>query len=505
MFNLTESFKQEYKEYLLEKSLKKDYEDSLTQYEEAQKYINEGFDIISQYFNTYSLLEGVDGKQREGGLGSQLDSKTNKELDQDISDVLMNTFNFVSKGEEPREQIDGYKPAVGLAVVRKISEMKFPENVIFFFQHLISWIVNLIKKFISFFTNAVRRLFGLPEGERFEDTIQLNFQKAKKIESVAMAVLDKDYMSKRKFPAAMQLIGIDPSDMEFLSESLTEDFINEQPGSSLDKIADEAKGSMGDRAGKTVLAVNINISKEMEGIHQLLNYFMDLFDNSYGSNREHLFGTEDLEMLMTLFKTTISDLTQGKVADTAISGKISSMQLLSASKLKDNLIRTKVNTDKLKNIYAQIQEGLNSMLAILSHKQLIAAENLGVAYRFYSASTYMQMKRILETIKPRIKQAEKMESELKKMSSRFDKIVVELGKQRQALLAFGDVVYTSEYQRKVAELFDASRYVSQTISLRLATLGLFIRQIKDIQESIYNVNAVNSRNKDFLTTRAFKL
>jgi hypothetical protein len=144
------------------------------------------------------------------------------------------------------------------------------------------------------------------------------------------------------------------------------------------------------------------------------------------------------------------------------------------------------------------------MLAVLSHKQLVAAEGLGVSYRFYSASTYVQMVKILDAMKPRIKQAQQMEKDLKKMQTIFDKIVVQLGRQRQALLGFGDVTYTSVYQRKISELFDASRYVSQTISLRLATLGLFIRQIKDIQESIYNVNAINSRNKDFLKDQAFR-
>jgi hypothetical protein len=143
------------------------------------------------------------------------------------------------------------------------------------------------------------------------------------------------------------------------------------------------------------------------------------------------------------------------------------------------------------------------MLAVLSHKQLVAAEGLGVSYRFYSASTYVQMVKILDAMKPRIKQAQQMEKDLKKMQAIFDKIVVQLGRQRQALLGFGDVTYTSVYQRKISELFDASRYVSQTISLRLATLGLFIRQIKDIQESIYNVNAINSRNKDFLKNQVF--
>jgi hypothetical protein len=504
MFNLTESFKEQYRTYLQEKVLQKDYETSLEEYQQAQQYINEGFDIISQYFNSYSLLERVEGRESEDEeerKPSQKDDKNKIEIDRKVGETLANVFSFISKGESTRDVPD-YQPVVGHVSVQKISEMRFPENIIFFFQQLISWIVNLIKKFVSFFTNALRRLFGMPEGEKFEDDVKFNLARSKKIESLAMPLLNKaDYASKRNFPKAVSLVGFDPEDWEKIG-NLLEAVETKPPGSSLDN---KAKGADFETSeGRQIRAIDINISKEMEGIHQLLQYFFDLFDNSYGSNREHLFGTEDLEMLLELFKTTIKDLGEGTVSTTAIAGKMTSMQLLSADKLKDNLIRTKVNTDKLKEVYVQIQGSVTNMLAVLSHKQLVAAEGLGVSYRFYSASTYVQMVKILDAMKPRIKQAQQMEKDLKKMQTIFDKIVVQLGRQRQALLGFGDVTYTSVYQRKISELFDASRYVSQTISLRLATLGLFIRQIKDIQESIYNVNAINSRNKDFLKDQAFR-
>ena len=93
--------------------------------------------------------------------------------------------------------------------------------------------------------------------------------------------------------------------------------------------------------GKQIIGIDINISREMEGIEQLLQHFLDLFDNSMGSNREHLFETRDLEMLLEIFKTTIKDLVSGNVSNTAIAGKLTNLDLLSADKLKDNLIRTK--------------------------------------------------------------------------------------------------------------------------------------------------------------------
>jgi hypothetical protein len=508
MFNLTESFKAKYKDYLQEKALTSDYEKSLKEYEEAQKYINEGFDVISNYFGSFSILhEEPKGKPREDGEESTDKKKSESEVERKVAETLGNVFSFLSRGESPKDQVSDYQPVVGHARIEKISEMKFPENVIFFFQQLITWIVNLVKKFISFFTNALRRLFLIPEGPKYEEDMELSLQRAKKIESIAMPLSNKkDYTAKKNFPAAVSLVGFDPSDWEKMRSLVLREAGGEgeykDPGSTQDMPQRGIKAETSSSA--QTMAININISKEMEGIHQLLQYFLDLFDNSYGSNREHLFGTEDLEMLLQLFKETIKEMSEGSVSTTAISGKLTSMQFLSASKLKDNLIRTKVNTDNLKRVYVEIEQNISNMLTILSHKQLIASENLGVNYRFYSASTYVQMIKILDALKPRVKQAEQMEKDLKKMQTIFDKIVVQLGKQRQVLLGFGEVTYTSVYQKKIAELFDGARYVSQTISLRLATLGLFIRQLKDIKEAIFNVNAINERNKGFLTAKAFQ-
>jgi hypothetical protein len=513
MFKLTESFKEEFKKHIEEKTLLSDYNKSLKEFEDAQRYSEEGFEIINEYFNYYgSALNEVQGQppleSKKETAQERIDRNTKEKVSASVPETLGNVFNFIMKGEPERERVDDYQPLLGHAKIESITSMRFPENVIFFFQQLISWIVNLVKKFISFFTNAIRRLFDLGEGPRFDESLKLNLQKSKKIESIAMPLLNKkDYTTRGNIPDAVSLVGIDPSDWERvkLGAGL---FEQEDREGRVFKSTDDypAKGKVGfaTEESRQVKAIDINISKEMEGIHQLLQYFLDLFDNSYGSNREHLFGTEDLEMLLELFRTTIKNLTSGEVSTTAISGKMTSMDLISADKLKDNLIRTKINTDNLKKVYVQIEESITNMLAILSHKQLVAVENLGVSYRFYSASTYIQMIKILDTLKPRVKQAEQMEKDLKKMKDIFDKIVVQLGKMRTSLIGYGEVTYSSVYQKKIAELFDSSRYVSQTISLRLATLGLFIRQLRDIRESIYNVNSVNERNKDFLKKQVFQ-
>jgi hypothetical protein len=509
MFNLTESFKKEYETSLNERILKEDYVNSLKEFEDAQKYAEEGFDVINEYFSYFGKLnEEPTGAGRGTGESTQ-DKKDQKS----VTDTISQVFNFISRGEDPRSEITDYEPAIGHVKMQSITDMRFPENIIFFFQQLISWIVNLVKKFISFFTNAVQRLFGLPEGPRFEDEIRLELQKSKKIESIAMPLsFSKDFGTKRNMPKAASVVSFPPEDYEKIrsivstfseSTQLAEADPRERVKSTLDLPGKKVNPEFNE--GRQIIAIDINISKEMEGIQQLLQYFLDLFDNSYGSNREYLFGTEDLEMLLEIFRTTIKDMVSGNISTTAIAGKMTSLDLLSADKLKDNLIRTKINTDNLKKVYVQIEQSIANMLAVLQHKQLVAAENLGINFRFYSASTYTQMIKILDAIKPRIKQAEQMEKELKKMRDVFDKIVVQLGKQRQILLGVGQISYSSLQQKKIEELFNSARYVNQTISLRLATLGLFIRQIKEVREAVYSANAINSRNKDFLKKEFFSI
>jgi len=504
MFNLTESFKKEYESSLNERILKEDYSNSLKEFEDAQKYAEEGFDVINEYFSYFGRLTETPTGSKPG------ETPEDKKNQKSVTDTISQVFNFISRGEDPRSTINDYEPAIGHVKMQSITDMRFPENIIFFFQQLISWIVNLVKKFISFFTNAVQRLFGLPQGAKFEDEIRLELQKSKKIESIAMPLsFKKDYETQRNMPKAVSMVQFAPEDYEkirsLISEGvqLSEADPRDQVRSTLDLPARKTNPEFNE--GRQTIAIDINISKEMEGIQQLLQYFLDLFDNSYGSNREHLFGTEDLEMLLEIFKTTIKDMLSGNVSTTAIAGKMTSLDLLSADKLKDNLIRTKVNTDNLKKVYVQIEQSISNMLAVLQHKQLVATENLGINFRFYSASTYVQMIKILDALKPRIKQAEQMEKDLKKMRDVFDKIVVQLGKQRQILLGVGQISYSSLAQKKVEELFNSARYVNQTISLRLATLGLFIRQIKEIREAVYSANAINSRNKDFLKKEFFEI
>jgi hypothetical protein len=463
MFKLTESFKEEYRAYIEEEVLEIDYEKSLLEFEQAQKVTQQSLNLMGEYFANFSqgLNEDMDDNSK----------KSDREVARTVDDIIGDKKGI-------------YVPIVGAASIKRISQLSFPENVIFFFQQLIAWVVNLVKKFISFFTNSIRVLFGLDKGEDFVEEVKLTQRVAKQIESIAVPVFPRNTKAPEK--ASLLSIGMDQVET-LISSGLGKFFMSESQNLTEDN---------------EVKVVDINISKEIENIAQLLNYFLELFDNAYGSNREYLFGTEDLDLLLDLFKaatkTTLFGSPDFAASKIAIAGKLATDRNISASRLKDNLIRTKINTDNLKQVYVRIQEAFTNTVGSLSQKQLMALEKLGVNYRMYSASTYNQILAIAELLEPRYEQARKLEKDLQKSKNAFDKIVIDLAKERKALMVVSDVIYTDERQRRVNELFDASRYVNQTISLRLATLGLFIRQLTETKTMLKAINSLNKQALDDL-------
>jgi hypothetical protein len=490
MFNLNEAFKEGYEQYLREEA-ENNFVDAFEALEESQKEAEKSFEIIRNYFDLYALSEGlleVEGLEPQ----SVIEKREKKDKDVLLSGSYDSIKNLIGLLGDTEKRAD-YTPAIGNVTLQKITEMRFPQNIIFFLQSLISWLTNLVRKFISFFTNGVQRLFGLEPAKDFSGDLKLNLAKAKAIESIAMPVS----YSKSATPKAATAVSFDMSAVEKVRDlfnfRINESVLNEYE----DNVETENKKE------KQLIGLKIDISKDMENLHQQLVHFLDLFDNAYGSNQEHLFETEDLQLLLELFKATMEAIAEGRVPTFALQGKLTELETINKDRLKDNLIRTKINTENLKKAYIDTQQKIISTLQIISQKQLFAAEGLGVSFRFYSAATYVQMEKILDVLNPRIKDAERLEKRLTKMGQIFDKVIIELGKQRSSIANFGPVTYTSVYQRKVNDLFDASRYVSQTITLRMATLGLYIRQLKDVKEAISNANSINARSKDYLKKSVF--
>lgn len=494
MFNLTEAFREQYEVYLEEK-LNEDFQETFRVLNESQQEADKAFRTLQKYFHLYSLAEDFeyyDDTKENPKKENKQQIKKDEKLSGDVLDVIKQALNVAATGAGNQ-----YKPEAAFQTVKKVSQMKFPENIIFFVNSLISWITNVIKRFISFFSNVLRSLVGLDKAEdKFNsDDLKIKLRDVKRVEATVVPM--SSAMSKT--PGYMTSYEV-PSDQLEILKVLNDNYEPVSMGENLNEYTDTKKNT----EQNTIQVLSIDVSKDMENLFQLLQHFLDLFDNAYGSNGEHLFEISDLQLLLGMFQSTIKDISSGTVSTYALSGKLTNLDMLDSGKLRDSLIRTKVNIDNLKTVYTQTESRITSTLTMIQRSQIVASAKLGQTYKFYSASTYTGMIKILDVINPRIKDAVKLEKNLAKMSKVFDSLVKQLGAQRQSLRGFGSVAYTSVYQKKIDELFNSARFVSQTTTLRLTSLGLYIKQLRDIREAVTAANAINAGAKSVVKSLKFK-
>ena len=107
------------------------------------------------------------------------------------------------------------------------------------------------------------------------------------------------------------------------------------------------------------------------------------------------------------------------------------------------------------------------------------------SFRLLSNATVGATLDLLDVIKPRISEASRLEKDLEKISKMYDKLIIGLQKTGNNIMgAYGKVTYMSSYQNQMSNLFNAARYTSQTISMRISALALYLKQLKDIADII---------------------
>ena len=427
--------------------------------------------------------------------------------------------------------------------VKSFSTLKFPDNIVFVIGQIITWLKNVVKKFVEFATNFIRRVVGLKStaSEISEDDLALKLRTAQMIEKNRMNTIDANIKG-------LHLNGVPEKDAVeivnkfkgFMNESSY--FLNEDEGMAVGETIEtgreesnpdrtenkkpnnnnkpyyhkednknnnnknnkndkkEINYDNNDNIYKNITVQSIDVSQDLLHLKEALNHFFTLFDNSIGSNDELLFGTGDLELMLKLLQTTAKDITTGNEQLYAINGKLTTSDVVSAERLRDTLIRTKVNTDNLRNAYRETQDIINRTLHIINSKQSLAATAPGVSmnWRLLSSSTYKQLSDILKVIKKREKEAIKLEKGLAKMERNYEALVKNLEKLKGAYLTLpANVTFTSVMQKRVTDLYDAAKYMTQTVTLRFLTLGLYIRQVQEIKTLISNLNSINKPNRNF--------
>lgn len=282
----------------------------------------------------------------------------------------------------------------------------------------------------------------------------------------------------------MQIFDIDSSDI-----SLLEGIGNILPECD---ILDESVDDRGDSSDRTVHCLRLDTSKDLLALRQSLDHFFQLFDNAFGSNDEKLFSVDDLEIMLDLFHRTM-DAVWNPSHDTAleIGGSVKfGSDAISAAKLRDNLLRTRINTDQLKQAYVVTNKQINTIAQIIMQKNMLGASQMGVQFAYLSASTYEIMIELLDVINVRLKEASAMEKKLQKMKKSYEKLTNELNRRRTALASVSGMTYTTVIQKRINELFDGSRFMTETVQLRLNTLALYISELNDTRAVLKNLAAV---------------
>lgn len=518
MTSLLEYFKEEAYEAFLMEDLAKTYNDVL----ENQTAIFEAMDSyiklmeFEDEFNKLTEATEID----LGALGDQLGK---------LKDIFT-AGSAIADRPEPSDV--SYYPTI-----KEVSAPSKTESFVAFISAIVTWIKNVFVALITKIGNVLRRLTDSPTKEIPDVSLTSLLQKQKaamtlkKIEDandaahfsnityyknksgkVPVDVVDPksdqiEFLKQNKLTEDLEMT-LDEA-LDILTEKSLEDYLNTpvpvdgdmrseprlRTGQKINPIVndgeDKKKATLNYHKNNYVL---IDPSKDLFDLKEALNQFFLLFDNSIGSNGEKLFETEDLTLLLKAFESTKHALDKGDVDYMAVGNKVTQFDLISADKLKDNLIRTKVNTDKLIHAYEQIDGMMQNVLQAITGKDYNLAMSAPGAYKVLSAATYKEMIEIVKILNKRITQAKKLEKKLEKVKTQYEKLANELSKMKAQWLSIGlNVTYSSVTQQRISNLFDGAKYVLQTIMLRYGALGIYTKVLENTKLTISNLNFINKR------------
>jgi hypothetical protein len=445
-------------------------------------------------------------------------------INKQIADNITVSFGDRDSAAKNQQKNMAYQPAVGYEVTEKISDMKFPQNIIFFIKSLITWIKNNLLNFIDKCSNIIRSLLGLSAGkDRFSpDDLKLKLAKSKEIENHYLVNTQGEAYKKvnstsdmlngeSHYSAAIQpvmMMDVSAKDVKplFGLRENGEKYV-QKPG--LLPLTEEAEtllefGGADVKGDDRTPVIRIDTSNDLLQLKESLNHFFDLYDNAYGSNNEDMFSTTDIQLELALFKDALDRIQHPSTTNAVQVGNAIEYDgvAVSSQKLKDNLLRTKVNTDNLKKAYTITNQQINTIARIIANKNIIGITQMGVQYAMLSASTYSIMIEMLDDIDGRIKEASKTEKDLQKMKDAFNKLTDELDKKRTIISAGSTMAYTTALERKIDDMYDGARYMTQTVQLRLDALALYLSELNDTRAVLKNLNAINTVNFPTLKTWA---
>lgn len=259
---------------------------------------------------------------------------------------------------------------------------------------------------------------------------------------------------------------------------------------------------------KSPVIVTVDLTRDIINLNETVAHFYKLFDNAYGSNNEKLFETSDLEQILELFKDAIDDLKHGEINAYTIGGNAVELQTINSVKVKNNLIQTNQNINALKVAYVRTADMIKKIVRVINSKEMMMLSSMGVQYKMLASATYEQLKRILETIPDRLKDAKKLENNLTKMENSYKDLTKELMAMQRSMSAVSTVTFDTIYNRRMMELSNSANYMSQAVTLRLAGIGLYVKELKDVRDALVmlsNINTIDRKDAEELSKKLSEL
>lgn len=455
MLNLNEQWKQAYLEYLSEESNKvSDEVDSICEeLSTAQKEVTRSYELLEQYYGVY-LLEQEDDDKKDDEKNS---------INIDVNDIFKTLIDLKNGSKA------SYEPAASYTY-QKISDMKFPDNIFFFIGQFIRWIKNVVVYFIKKFKNVIKRLVGIRPEELDPRMLELDLRRAKKVEQFSGAI---DLGSGLRNSDITKAWRVDPKDIQVLEEG--EDIT--------------LKDVLGIKKDKSIF-VTFDLSRDLLNLKELVTHFFDLYDNAIGSNNENLFAADDLKVILKLFEDSLKNIQHGDLNVYSIGSNSFEVNTIDKNRVYDNLVTTNTNINRLKEAYMSTSAKIQDITKIISTKELTMISDLGVSRNILGSSTIMAIKNIMDALNARFKQAAAAEKTLNKIAVNYEDLVKKLQKVQQIATSVSTIQYDSIYSKKMAELLNAATWMSKIVSLRLAGLGLYIKELNDVRQALVIVRNI---------------
>lgn len=486
MLNLSEQWKKAYAEYLEEQDSKisEDLDIICGELLEAQEEITKSYTLLENYF--LLTLNEDETERKEAPIGASIFIGKDREepikkqnISMDVNDLMKQLIELGEKSASNKE-IGSYEPAATFSV-QTISDMKFPQNIIFFIGQLIKWIRNIVIFFIEKIKNVFRRLIGADPVKFDYNSLKLDLERAKKVEQVSTS-LDLGKGSN----GVIKAWKMDPSSVKLLeSENIAE------ADGTLASFFGITKKEAPAPVAKQPVIITVDLSRDIMNLKELMQHFYDLFDGAYGSNNEKLFASDDLKVILELFKDTVEKIKTGDLNVYSVNGSAIEVSGINKERVKQNLVVTNQNINNLKEAYMQTSAKIQDITKIIQSKEMMMLSDMGVDFRLLTSSTYEQLKKILDTMPNRLKEAKKLEKDMTKVQNEYDKLIKELNAMQRTMQAVSTVNYDTIYNRRLVELLSSANWMSQTVTLRLAGLALYIRELKEVRDAIVMLAGVN--------------